>query len=235
MRKDHVSSRRFEPPHARDLAPSRTNAPDRLRDRFRRYRHVESVGMNERRSIPDDGNVAAPEYQVTAPKLGRVEWRRERLAQRRLLHVAVARAGHAAGGERDLEEARAVEAETGLAAPQVGHSQEAFGNRDEIALGAVERGEVARGHVAARRGDREWLLDASHREPAPEREGLERRKLGRRTGEDERAQRGHFVGRRWPGFAQRAGGDVADISVRRELPPGPAFLGGLVDRDAFAL
>src|SRR5262245_48891088 len=143
--------------------------------------------MDERRRILDDGDMAVPEYEIAAPKLGRIERRRERLAQRRLLHVAVARAGHAAGGERNLEEARAVEAETGLAAPKIGRAHEAFGNFDEIALGAVERGEMARRHVAARRGDRERLLHARHREPAPQREGFDWRKLGRWTGEDEGA------------------------------------------------
>ena len=60
-----------------------------------------------------DGDVAFPEDQVAVLQAGEAYG----LAERGLLHVAVAWASHAASGERHLHEAGAVEAEAGLAAP----------------------------------------------------------------------------------------------------------------------
>ncbi len=56
----------------------------------------------------------------------------DRCPERRFLHVAVARAGHAARRERDLHEAGAIEPERGLAAPQIRHAEKALRHRDEI-------------------------------------------------------------------------------------------------------
>ena len=53
-------------------------------------------------------------------------------AERALLHVAVARAADAAGRQRDLDEARAIEAEARLAAPEIGHAEKPLGDRDEV-------------------------------------------------------------------------------------------------------
>ena len=74
-----------------------------------------------------------------------------------LLHVAVARAGDAAGAERDLHQAGAVDAVAGLAAPQIGRAEEALRHRDEILLDMIERRQVARRQIAGRR-DREAVL-----------------------------------------------------------------------------
>ena len=48
--------------------------------------------------------------------------------------------------ERDLHEARAIEAEAGLAAPQIRRADEALGDRDEIGFELVERREMLRRH-----------------------------------------------------------------------------------------
>ena len=37
------------------------DALDRMQDRLDRHRHMEGIGMNERRLVPHDGNMAVPE------------------------------------------------------------------------------------------------------------------------------------------------------------------------------
>src|SRR5215510_622313 len=170
-----VLPRLIEPAHARHLAAAGADARDRLRDRLERDRHVEGIGMNERCRVAHDRHMALPEYEIAPPQLGGRD--RELLAERLFLHGAVARAGNSARAERDLEEAGTVETKRRLAAPQIGHSQEALGDGDEVAFPRVDGHEMARRHVAAGGGDRERVLDACDGEPASERESLERRKL----------------------------------------------------------
>ena len=86
--------------------------------------------MNDIRPVAHDRDVALPEYQIAAPRLRDVDRRAERV----FLHVAVARAGDAAGAERYLHEAGAVEPEIGLAAPQIRDPKEALRHRHEIFL-----------------------------------------------------------------------------------------------------
>src|SRR5262245_12001877 len=133
--------RHIEPPHARHLAAAGADTRDRLRDRLERDRHVEGIGVNERCRIAYDGPVALPEHEVAPPQFG---GRARALAAERLfLHGAVARTGNAARAERDLQQARTVETERRLAAPQIGRSQEALGDRDEVAFMAVDGNEMA--------------------------------------------------------------------------------------------
>src|SRR5215831_9552734 len=115
---------RHEPPHARHLAADGADARDRLRDRLERDRHVKGIGVNERCRIAYDGDVPLPEHEIAPPQLGGRD--RELSAERLFLHGAVARAGNAARAERDLQQARTVEAERRLAAPQIGRAQEAL-------------------------------------------------------------------------------------------------------------
>jgi len=93
---------------------------------------MESIGMKQPRLIIHNGDVALPEHEIAAPQAGGHLRGRERLPDGVLLHVAVARAGYATGGERDLQEARAVDAEIGLATPKVRAAEEPLGNRDEV-------------------------------------------------------------------------------------------------------
>src|SRR5262249_43063326 len=96
------------PPHARDFAAGRGDARDCPAERLDRDRHVKSVGVNERGAVAHDGDVALPENEVAALQ-STLPGVRDRRAECLLLHVAVARADTARGGERDLDEAPAIE------------------------------------------------------------------------------------------------------------------------------
>src|SRR5262249_49183777 len=122
-----------DPPHARDFAAGLADARDCLAERLDRDRHVKSVGVNERGADAHDGDVALPENEVAALQ-STLPGVRDRRAECLLLHVAVARADTARGGERDLDEARAIEPERGLTAPQIRHAEKALRHGDEIRL-----------------------------------------------------------------------------------------------------
>src|SRR4029077_7655028 len=153
---------------------------------------MKGVGVNERYAVAHDGDMAFPEDEVAAPQkpLPGLEDRR---AERGFLHVAIARADAARGGERDLDEARAIETERGLAAPQIRHAEKALRHGDEIRLDAIERREMRTRYIGARAGPGQALVDPRDREPRAERQRLERRQLDRRARESERAQRCHFM------------------------------------------
>src|SRR5579863_970356 len=95
------------------------------------------VGVNEGGGIARDRDMALPENQVAALQLSGLR-RIQRAAEAVLLHVAVARAAGAGGIQGDLHQPGAIDAEAALAAPQIGRAGELFGDRDEIALIAVE-------------------------------------------------------------------------------------------------
>src|SRR5262249_59941150 len=113
----------------------------------------------------------APEHEIAALKTVEADVP----AQPALLHVAVARARNAARGERNLHEAGTVDAEAGLAAPQVGRAEKALGDRHEVALVRVERGQVLRRNEAAGFGDGEPVLLARDGEARPRRQAGARR------------------------------------------------------------
>ena len=182
-------------------------------------RHVERIGVQQRRAIAHDRDMALPEDQIAAARCSIVDRRAERL----LLHVAVARAGDAAGLQRDLHQAGAVDAVVGLAAPEIGRAEETFRDRDEVLLDMIERREVARRQIAGQR-DRETILLARHRDAAAERRRSGRRQLDRRSGKRERAQRRDLVRRRGARRDQGVRRQVADIAVGGELAPGPALV-----------
>src|SRR3954465_12737288 len=91
---------------------------------------MEGVGVKEGVAAKRECDVAFPEDEITALQAGEADG----LAERLLLHVAVARAGDATGMQRDLDEAGAVDAGGGLAAPEVWHVEETLGDGDEIAF-----------------------------------------------------------------------------------------------------
>ena len=72
----------------------------------------------------------------------------DRCAKRALLHVAVARAWHAASRKRDLDKAGTVEPEHGLAAPQIRRADKALRDGDKIALILIDGRKMRRRHVA---------------------------------------------------------------------------------------
>ena len=113
-----------------------------------------------------------------------------------------------------------------------------LGDGDEVILGRVDRSEMAGRHVEAVRECRELTgrigLTCRHRDAAAERERLDGRRFDRAAGKHERAQRRDLVCRRRPGRTQRIRRQPADVAVRCQLPPAPAFAVLLVDRHDLA-
>ena len=85
--------------------------------------------MNQGVIVARDGDVAFPEEKIAT---ARIDNSAEQRAERCLLHVAVARAGEAAGVERKLHQSRTVDPKRGPAAPEIWHMQECFGDRDRV-------------------------------------------------------------------------------------------------------
>ena len=81
-----------------------------------------AIGVDDAAFAETQGDVAFPEHQI-AP----VEVCRRDLSAQGLLLVGVAWAGQAAGEQRLLDQARAVQAQAVPAAPEVGRADEAFG------------------------------------------------------------------------------------------------------------
>ena len=149
---------------------------------------------------------------------------RDRRAERRFLHIAVARAGNACRRQRHLHQPRAIETERRLAAPQIRHAEKALGHGDEI---RSRRYQAARDAATARRrrtasppcDPRCGRWQGARRAAAPRCGGS----LIDGPGNAKRPQRRYFVGRRRAGRRQRVRRQPADIAVGRELAPGPAF------------
>src|SRR5689334_12269565 len=112
------SGHHLNPPHAGDFGAAVADARDRLGDRLDGNRHVEGIGVQEAQAVAHDGDVAVPENEVTTSGLRGGEAAQDWRSQRLFLHVAVAWTGNSAGGERDLHQTRAIDAERRLAAPQ---------------------------------------------------------------------------------------------------------------------
>ena len=77
--------------------------------------------------------MALPEHQIAAPQARDVDAAIGVPSARSCMSLSRGQAMPQAV-ERDLHEAGAVEAEAGLAAPQIGRAEEALGDRDEIRL-----------------------------------------------------------------------------------------------------
>src|SRR6202041_1591560 len=127
------------PPHARDFAAGGADARDRLSKRLERHSHVEGVGVNERAGIAHDRHMPFPENEIATTQAQLSLCVGGPRAESALLHVAVARADMAGGGERDLDKTRAIDAERGLAAPQIRHAKKALGDSDKVRFDKIER------------------------------------------------------------------------------------------------
>src|SRR5262249_4624270 len=110
-------------------------------------------------------HVSSPENKIAAPARSV----RHDLSNRRALHVAIARAGEAAGGERDLHQPGAVEPKAGLAAPHIRRAEKTPGDRDEIRPAALDPRAMRRRHVTARCRANEAACAALDREPRAQR------------------------------------------------------------------
>src|SRR5208283_675377 len=84
-----------------------------------------------------DPDMAFPEHQIAASQ--RLV-RRDGTPELRLLHIAVARRRDAGPRQRALHEARAIDPERTLAAPEIRDADQRLGDSDEI-VGVVARGQ----------------------------------------------------------------------------------------------
>ena len=171
------------------------------------------------------------EHQVAAPGEARVGL--DGLAQAGRLHVAVARAIEDAGeAQRGLHQARAVQAHAGVAAPQIGHADEADGGGQVIGFNLVHRLQMAGEHPAAAIDGGELAFFSGGGDGHAQAGGAQDRGFQIGLAVDEGAQRGHLVGRLRAGLAQGHARHIADVAVGGELAPRPAAL-FLIDRDGF--
>ncbi|GAB1364977.1 hypothetical protein MASR1M32_42130 [Rhodobacter sp.] len=116
---------------------------------FMGYGHGAAIGMDDPVGRGHQRDVALPEDQVAALQ-GCVFGD---LLSDGALHVAVAGAGQTGSQKRGLRQARTVDPGGGVAAPDVGRVQEAFGHRHRIGGEGVQRGKVHRRNIALRRDD----------------------------------------------------------------------------------
>ena len=77
------------------------------------------------RAVEQDPRLAASQGRQGLPKV-------ERLTEFGLLHVGIARRADSGKAERQLDQAGTVDAEGGAAAPQIGRTEETFGDGDEV-------------------------------------------------------------------------------------------------------
>src|SRR5947209_3205831 len=83
------------------------------------------------------------------------------------------------GGERKLQQSRAVDAEARLSSPQIGCSQKPLRDRDEIGFHRLDRCEMDNRHMTTGGGNRERPVHARNDKLATERKSFHRGKLDR--------------------------------------------------------
>src|SRR5262249_50216417 len=145
-----------------DLAAGGLDARNRFARALDHGRHVVGVGVNDRIGVAHDRDMALPENQVTPLELFRF-YPLQGSTEPDLLQIAVARAAGAGGIQRDLHETEAIDPEAGLAAPEVGRTDELFGHAHEIADMAADRADVLPRQIPALAGHCERTLFAQHR------------------------------------------------------------------------
>jgi microcin C transport system ATP-binding protein len=107
-----------------DLAAHGLDTRDSFRSRLDCHRHVMCVRVDEVLGVVRYRHVVFPEDEIAAAQA----CERRKFSKRQFLHVTVARAGDAGRLKRHLHEARAVEPERSLAAPQIGAAEKLFGH-----------------------------------------------------------------------------------------------------------
>ena len=173
--------------------------------------------MDDAVAVEHQPDVAAPEGEVAASSLRAGDG-----APKRTLLAAVARAAAAAGVERLLHQARAVQPQAVPPAPAVGRAEVALGHAGGVGLEQFADGRQVRGPHPAVRGGEEAALGRAARQQGVEGELAPRRRLQRRGGEDVGAQGDDPVRRR--ARARRQGGlpHPADVPVPPRLAVGVA-------------
>ena len=97
------------------------------------------VGVHHHDAVGHDPDVAFPEHEIAALKTIEMLGRANQMTELGELHIAIARRRLASGMQRHLNNPRAVNADTGAPAPQIGRADKAFGDLDEIACRTVNR------------------------------------------------------------------------------------------------
>ena len=183
--------------------------------------------------VAHDPDMALPEHEIAALERRARIVDGDGLAERGLLHVAVARRGHAGGGERRLDEARAVDPLRRPAAPEIRRLEKALGDRDIIRFARAGLREMTEREVQPVSRDREIALMGHNRQPRPERQRHARRQLDAGAGIGVGAERCDPM-RRLRRRPERRGRHVADVTVAIELNPRPSAV-LVVDHHALAV
>src|SRR5712671_3154169 len=196
---------------ARDFQTCLANSLDCLLDRLDCNRHVEGIGMDERRYIAHDRDMALPEYEIAAFGIAQVAFTfRTQVA---FLHVGVAPAWDAAGRQRNLHQARTVEPKTGLSAPEIRNFEEPFRHSHEVAFVEIKRRKMARRHKAACRRHGKRTFNARNGNSCSERESLNGRQFDRWPWEYQRARHRNLMGWCGAGARQGIGGQPSHVAV----------------------
>src|ERR1700704_1757057 len=206
---------------ARDFQTFLANSLDCLLDRLDCNRHVEGIGMDERRYIAHDRDMALPEYEIATFGIAQVAFTfRTQTALLRItplqvafLHVGVAPAWDAAGRQRNLHQARTVNSKTGLSAPEIRNFEEPFRHSHEVAFVEIKRRKMARRHEAACRRHGKRTFKARNGNSRPERERLNGRQFDRWPWEYQRARHRNLMGRCDAGARQGIGGQPSHVAV----------------------
>ena len=190
------------------------------------------VGVQQSGLVAHDADMAAPEYDIAAPQAGKVRIEDERRADCFFLQIGIARRRDPGRVERNLHEARAIDAEARFAAPEIGRVQKPLGHRDEVFFARVRMAEMIGEDESIIADLREGALRRANANGGPERRGTPRWHFQVRTLIDKGPVDRDAMGRLRVPLGKRGRGDIADVTVPRELDPAPAFL-ILVKRDVF--
>ncbi len=101
--------------------------------------------------------MALPEHEVAAAEL-RGPPPVDGAPQLCRLHVGIARRGITRRFDGELHQARAVEADAGAAAPQIGRAEKGLGDGDEIAFSLADRRGMAGEDIASARKSEELAV-----------------------------------------------------------------------------
>ena len=102
------------------------------------------IGVQQRGLIAHDAGVPAPKYEVAAPQARKVRACGNWQSQRVFLQIGVARRVNPGRVERNLHEARAINAKARFAAPEIGRMQKPLGHGDKVCLALVARQQMIR-------------------------------------------------------------------------------------------
>src|SRR5215813_1714005 len=188
-----------------------------------------SVCVDQRFGMTSDCDMAFPEHEVTAAQA------REggQFPHRQFLHVAVAWASDPGSLERNLHQARAIQPQRGLAAPQIRCTKKMFGDGYEVGLPCRDWRDVCFRHMPSQCSHREALILPYDGQLCAHRKRGDRRHSDVRTREGDCAETCDLVSGRRTAWSQRVRRQPTDIAVCFELAPSPAVLGRFINHYPF--